>query len=135
MDAFPQFVLTEMPLFPKRQVFMPGFLMGHEEPERDTLHHAGGEGKKRLLLVSVCMSMHMHKTTLINEGVSGARDVMHKEKQCAGLTPPELHKSVSLLIILLVRYSHREWLFLALISEIYSRETLLLREKTHPGFC
>lgn len=60
----------------------------------------------------------MHKSILINEEVSRARDVMHKEKQCAGLTPAELHKSVSLLIILLVLYSHREWVFLALISEI-----------------
>lgn len=77
----------------------------------------------------------MHKSILINEEVSGARDVMHKEKQCAGLIPAELHKSVSLLIILLVLYSHREWVFLALISEIYPRETLPHRERTHSGFC
>lgn len=51
-------------------------------PERDTLHRAGGEGKKRLLLVSVCVSIHMHKTTLMNEGVSGARDKMHRETVC-----------------------------------------------------
>lgn len=77
----------------------------------------------------------MHKNTLINKEVSGFRDVMHKENQCAGLTPAEFHKSVSLLIILLVLYSHREQDFLALISEIYARETLPLREKTHKGFC
>lgn len=81
------------------------------------------------------MSIHMHKSILVNEEVSGARDVMHKEKQCAGLTPAELHKSVSLLIILLVLYSHIEWVFLALISEIYPRETLPHRERTHSGFC
>lgn len=81
------------------------------------------------------MSIHMHKNILINKEVSGARDIMHKEKQCAGLTPAELHKSVSLLIIMLVLYSHSEWVFLALISEIYPRETLLHREKTHLGLC
>lgn len=91
--------------------------------------------REKRLFVSLCVSIQMHKTILINKEVSGARDVMHKEKQCAGLSPAQLHKSVSMLIILLVLYSHREWVFLALISEIYPRETLPHREKTHSGFC
>lgn len=82
-----------------------------------------------MLLVSLCVSIHTN--ILINKEVSGPRDAMHKEKQCAGLTPAELHESVSPLIILLVLYSHRDWVFLALISEIYPRETLPHREKTH----
>lgn len=86
-------------------------------------------------VVGVCVSIHMHKNTLINKEVSRARDIMHKEKQCAGLTPAELHKSVSLLIIMLLLYSHSERVFLVLISEIYPRETLPHREKTHSGFC
>lgn len=112
---------------------MPGLLM---EQFLRRIHCTMLEEKeRRLLVVSVCVSIHMHKNILINKEVSGARDVMHKEKQCACLTPAELHKSLSLLIIFLVLYSHRECVFLALISEIYPRETLSHREKTHSEFC
>lgn len=71
VDAFPQFLLTKVPLFPARQAFHT-WISPERVPKRGALHHAGRRNG------CVCVSVCRHKNVLINREVAGTRDVMHK---------------------------------------------------------